>query len=177
MGKEQIYTIGHSTRSAEDFIKMLKSFDIALLADIRNFPGSRRFPHFGSEALKVSLEAEGISYRHFKDLGGRRHPRPDSRNNAWRVTAFRGYADYMETDEFATAAEELEKTAQQQTTAIMCSEAVWWSCHRALVADHLKVRGWEVLHIMKEGSADEHPYTRPARVVEGKLVYSKPQLF
>jgi uncharacterized protein (DUF488 family) len=153
---------------------MLRSFEVELLADIRNYPGSRRYPHFNSDALQLALEAAGIEYLHLKDLGGRRKPRPGSRNDGWRVEAFRGYADYMETDVFAAAAGHLMRAASYKTTAFMCSEAVWWSCHRSLVADYLKARGWKVLHIMKEGKADEHPYTKPARIVNGELIYSKP---
>ena len=156
---------------------MLQSFRIGLLVDIRNFPGSRRYPHFGKDQLEASLIQSGIRYEHLKDLGGRRTPRPDSKNDAWRVAAFRGYADYMETEVFAQAASRLEELAAGSITAYMCSEAVWWSCHRSLVSDYLKVRGWRVLHIMKAGKADEHPFTKPARIENGQLVYSKPDLF
>lgn len=172
-----VYTIGHSTHSLETFIGMLQSFDIGLLADIRNFPGSRRYPHFNKESLADSLAAANIRYEHLKDLGGRRTPLPDSRNDAWRVTAFRGYADYMESDAFKNAALHLEELAHKYVTAYMCSEAVWWSCHRSLVSDYLKSKGWKVLHIMGVNKADEHPYTKPARIENGKLVYTKPKLF
>jgi uncharacterized protein (DUF488 family) len=174
---DTVYTIGHSTHDIETFISMLQSFQVQLLADIRNFPGSRRYPHFNSENLSKSLKEAGIKYEHLKALGGRRAPRPDSKNDAWRVVAFRGYADYMETDDFKLAAEHLESLAHKNVTAYMCSEAVWWSCHRALVSDYLKARRWKVMHIMKAGKADEHPWTKPARIVDGKLTYTSPKLF
>lgn len=166
-----IYTIGHSTRSIEEFIAMLQSFEIELLADIRRFPGSRKYPQFNKPALEAFLREANINYLHDPNLGGRRKPKPDSTNTAWRNAAFRGYADYMETDEFKTAISELEKIAAKQTVAYMCSEAVWWRCHRSLVSDYLKVKGWKVMHIMDKGKATEHPYTAPAKEVQGKLFY------
>jgi uncharacterized protein (DUF488 family) len=171
MTTQKIWTIGHSTHSMDDFLALLKSHQIQAVADIRRFPGSRRLPHFNLENLHESLTQSGISYHHFEKLGGRRTPRPDSRNSGWRVMAFRGYADYMETDEFKRAAEELQQLAKQQRVVFMCSEAVWWSCHRALVSDFLKHNGWTVLHIMSVSKADEHPWTKPARIADGKLVY------
>jgi uncharacterized protein (DUF488 family) len=161
----------------EAFLDMLQSFKIELLADIRNFPGSKRFPHFNSESLARSLAQSGISYHHYKDLGGRRKPLKDSKNMGWRLAAFRGYADYMETSEFQMALHELQTVAEKSITAYMCSEAVWWSCHRSLVSDQLKNKGWKVLHIMKVGKADEHPYTKPARIINGELKYPAEDLF
>jgi uncharacterized protein (DUF488 family) len=172
-----IFTIGHSTHPIEKFIEMLKSFDIKLLADIRTFPASRRFPHFNAEQLNSSLANSGISYQHFPALGGRRKPRPGSVNGAWRVTGFRGYADYMETEVFKTAAKELAKLARTTITVYMCSEAVWWSCHRSLLSDYYKSTGWNVLHIMSAGKTEVHPYTKPARIVSGKLTYAAQELF
>ena len=172
-----IYTIGHSTHSAEDFLEMLQSFQIQLVCDIRNFPGSRRFPHFNKEQLEQFLKSHKIKYLHLKDLGGRRKPVKDSVNTAWRVEAFRGYADYMETQAFSDAIRLLEHHAIKERTVYMCSEAVWWSCHRSLVSDFLKVKGWHVLHIMAVGKAVEHPFTKPARVENGKLVYHSDDLF
>ena len=169
----EIWTIGHSTHTLEHFISLLKSFDIRLLADIRRFPGSRRLPHFSKENLSAALETQGITYEHFEALGGRRNPKPDSKNDGWRVLAFRGYADYMETESFQLAADNLARKARETRTAYMCSEAVWWSCHRALLSDYLKVRGWKVLHIMSGSKADEHPYTKPARIIDEKLSYGK----
>ncbi len=169
--KKHIWTIGHSTRTFEAFAEMLNAFRIEMLVDIRNFPGSRRYPHFSKTNLETALPQQGIKYRHLKTLGGRRRPAKDSKNTAWRVEAFRGYADYMETETFRDAAAELEKLGMEFRVAYMCSEAVWWSCHRALVSDYLKSRGWTVMHIMGPEKAEEHPYTSPARIVGGKLVY------
>lgn len=166
-----IWTIGHSTRSFEEFGLMLHAFNIELVADIRSYPGSRKFPQFNKEALEIALPQTGIEYVHLKDLGGRRKVNPDSKNTAWRHAAFRGYADYMETSAFKEGIKELIKLALHQRTAYMCSEAVWWRCHRSLVSDYLKVHGWKVMHIMSAGKAEEHPYTAPAKIVNGKLTY------
>lgn len=177
IGGVTIYTIGHSTRPAEEFTGLLKSFGVQLLADIRHFQGSRRYPHFNRQALERILEAAGIRYQHFEALGGRRKPLPDSPNRAWRVEGFRGYADYMETEPFEEAAAGLETAARRETTAYMCAEALWWSCHRALLSDYLKSRGWNVLHIMGAGKAEPHSYTKPARIVSGVLTYRQAGLF
>ena len=168
----KIFTIGHSTHPIADFIAMLKSFHIQVLADIRSMPGSRKYPWFNQYALDASLKEAGIRYIHLPALGGRRKPRPDSVNTAWRSKSFMGYADYMETTEFKTGIEELERLATNERVAYMCSEAVWWRCHRALVSDYLKVRGWEVLHIMAIDKSTEHPYTLPAHPVQGDLFYT-----
>lgn len=170
---KQVWTIGHSTRSTEEFLQLLQSFRIKMLVDIRHFPGSRRYPHFNSDQLRELLEQNHIGYIHLVNLGGRRNPVPGSVNTAWKHKAFRGYADYMQTDDFKKALQELEDIALEQPTAYMCSEAVWWSCHRALVSDILKVKGWTVMHIMSSGKATEHPYTKPAKVVNGKLEYGQ----
>lgn len=164
-----IYTIGHSTHPIEVFIAMLRSFRIELIADIRRFPGSRRYPQYNSDNLSASTQVAGIAYVHIQELGGRRKPLPDSPNTAWKNEAFRGYADYMSTDEFKIAVGELEELGRKHTTAYMCSEAVWWRCHRALVSDYLKAEGWRVMHIMSVGKATEHPYTAPARQAQVKL--------
>lgn len=177
MTNNTIWTIGHSTRSLQDFLVLLHSFKIELLVDIRSYPGSRRYPHFNKEALEVSLPLNGIEYIHLKELGGRRKPVANSSNTAWHNEAFRGYADYMQTNEFKNAIEKLEAIAQKQFTAYMCSEAVWWSCHRSLVSDVLKSKGWTVMHIMTVDKATEHPYTKPARVIDGVLRYDEPGLF
>ena len=168
----KIYTIGHSTHPIAYFIAMLKSFDIQVMADIRSMPGSNKYPQFNQSALDGSLKEAGIKYIHIPELGGRRKPRPDSVNTTWHNKAFMGYADYMETAEFKTAMEKLEQIATQQRVAYMCSEAVWWRCHRSLVSDYLKVRGWEVLHIMDISKSMEHPYTAPAHLVQGNLFYT-----
>jgi uncharacterized protein (DUF488 family) len=166
-----IWTIGHSTRPLEEFIEILRSFHIELLVDIRSLPGSRRYPHFNKEALQESLPQQAIHYIHVKELGGRRKVKPGSLNTGWRLDAFRGYADYMETNEFKQAIGELERIALQKRTSIMCAEAVWWRCHRSLVSDYLKVQGWTVLHIMDSNKVQEHPFTAPAKVTNGHLTY------
>lgn len=168
-----VYTIGHSTHSADDFLALLKSFGIERLIDIRRYPGSRRYPHFNKEALAALLSSQDIAYSHLEQLGGRRTARSDSKNTVWRHAAFRGYADYMEEEEFKNAMRELEAFAVDQRTVYMCSEAVWWSCHRSLVSDYLKARGWKVLHIMGTGKAQEHPFTSPAKIIDGELVYTE----
>jgi uncharacterized protein (DUF488 family) len=166
-----VWTIGHSTRSFDDFLALLNSFQITLTADIRSYPGSRKFPQFNKESLEITLPQNHIQNIHLKDLGGRRKVNPGSKNTSWRHLAFRGYADYMETDTFAEGIKELEMIAMNQRTAFMCSEAVWWRCHRSMVSDYLKVDGWKVMHIMNVGIAKEHPYTEPARIVHGALSY------
>ncbi|MEO7149492.1 MAG: DUF488 domain-containing protein [Rhodanobacteraceae bacterium] len=167
-----IWTIGHSTRSANEFLALLTGNGIEALADVRRFPGSRKYPHFGADALRGQLTGAGIDYEPFLELGGRRKVQPDSSNTAWRSAAFRGYADYMQTDEFQAGAERLAALTVQKCTAIMCSEAVWWRCHRGLVSDWFKVRGVEVLHIIDEQHVAEHPYTPAAHVMNGELDYA-----
>lgn len=171
MKTHTIYTIGHSTHSLEEFLNMLQSFDIKILADIRSLPGSRKYPQFNKEDLKISLEEAGIQYIHLADLGGRRKVKKDSKNNRWNNVSFKAYADYMETEEFKNAIVKLEHIALEQPTAYMCSEAVWWRCHRSMVSDYLKAKDWSVLHIMAIGKAQEHKYTSPARIVHGNVLY------
>jgi uncharacterized protein (DUF488 family) len=167
----EVWTVGHSTRSGAEFIQILKSFEIATLVDIRTYPGSRRYPQFNQAELSASLEAAGIQYVHAPNLGGRRRARKDSTNIAWRNEQFRGYADYMETQEFREAMAELLKLAQRKRTAIMCAEAVWWRCHRSLVSDYLKAAGIVVNHILTEKKSEVHPYTSAATIVNGELSY------
>ena len=179
----QIWTIGHSTRKIDIFVSLLEENGIKLLADVRQFPGSKRYPQFNKDALADSLGKAEIRYQHFPELGGRRKPRPDSCNIAWRNASFRGYADYMETEEFRKGVERLLDLATGRVrptgglankvgpTAIMCAEAVWWRCHRALISDFLKVRGIEVIHIVDHNKTELHPFTSAARVVNGKLSY------
>ena len=171
--KNILYTSGHSTRTIEEFIALLQSFKIKVLADIRRLPGSRKYPQFDQDALKQSLEENGITYIYLEELGGRRPAQKDSKNTVWRNKSFQGYADYMDTESFANGAAELAKYALQKPTAIMCSEAVWWRCHRSMVSDYFKAKGWEVLHIMALGKATEHPYTAPAKVIGEKVFYSE----
>ena len=171
MNPAVIYTIGHSTHTIEVFIAMLQSFDIKTIVDIRRFPGSRKFPQFDQENLKTALEEVGIQYISMLELGGRRKPNKDSKNTSWKNESFRGYADYMETIAFSNAVVKLEKIGLLQTTAYMCSEAVWWRCHRSMVSDYLKAKGWNVLHIMGIDKVQEHKYTVPAKVVGSKVFY------
>lgn len=168
-----IFTIGHSTRTIEEFLDLLFSFDIKVLADIRRLPGSRKYPQFDQDALKKSLPENEIEYIYIEDLGGRRKVSPDSKNTTWRNKSFQGYADYMETESFENGVKELEKLALEKNTAMMCSEAVWWRCHRSMVSDYLKAKGWEVLHIIAHGKATEHPYTAPARIIGNQVFYSE----
>jgi uncharacterized protein (DUF488 family) len=142
-----IYTIGHSTRSLDEFIGLLRVHGVEGIADIRTVPKSRRHPHFSAEALSGSLPQVGISYRHFPGLGGLRKPRRNSGNGAWRHEGFRGYANFMETDEFREALADLTAWGGEKRVAIMCAEAVWWRCHRQLTADVLVAHGIEVCHI------------------------------
>lgn len=170
---KKVWTIGHSTRTIEEFIEALQSHGIKLIADVRLLPGSKRYPQFNKETLAKSLSDAGITYVHFPELGGRRKPRKDSRNTAWRNDAFRGYADHMETPEFVEGIARLkEATGRRGGAAIMCAEAVWWRCHRSLIADYLKAQGTEVIHIMDANKTEPHPFTSAAKIVDGKLDYS-----
>jgi uncharacterized protein (DUF488 family) len=166
-----IYTIGHSTRPLDDFLALLNAHGIGQLADVRTVPRSRRHPHFTRESLDVSLPAAGIAYRHMAGLGGLRKPRKDSRNMAWRVEGFRGYADYMETADFQQALAGLIDWAADAPTAIMCAESVWWRCHRQLIADALVAQGIEVRHISSEKAAPVHTLTNFARLIDQKVSY------
>ena len=161
-----MYTIGHSTRSLSEFIALLRENGVERLADIRRYPGSRRYPHFSREALASSLP---IEYVHMPELGGRRKPDPHSRNLAWRNDQFRAYADHMATDEFRIAVDTL--LASPRITAVMCAEAVPWRCHRQLLADDLVRRGVEVLHIIGPHSVKRHEMNPNARIEEGHIVY------
>jgi uncharacterized protein (DUF488 family) len=167
----KIWTVGHSTRSAEKFREILKAHGIEVLVDVRTYPGSRRYPQFNRDELSDSLGRSKIEYRHEPRLGGRRSPRPDSHNTAWRNAQFRGYADHMETEEFKNGVRELLELAASKRVAIMCAEAVWWRCHRSLIADYLKAEGHEVIHILNDKKTEEHPFTSAARIVKGKLSY------
>jgi uncharacterized protein (DUF488 family) len=169
-----IWTIGHSTRSLEEFLELLSASNIEAVADVRRYPGSRRWPHFARGSLSSALEKQGLLYLWFPELGGRRTPSPDSLNTAWRSAAFRGYADYMATEAFAEGLERLINLASGLRTAIMCAESLWWRCHRGLIADVLRWLNFEVIHILGPGSTAPHPYTPAARIVSGRLSYSAP---
>ena len=164
-----MFTIGHSTRSFDELLALLKGNAIERLADVRRYPGSRRYPHFSREALARSLPAAGIEYVHMPELGGRRKPEPDSRNDGWRNPQFRAYADYMASDEFREAVDRL--LAAPQRTAIMCAEAVPWRCHRNLIADELVRRGLEVRHIIGPDPPQAHVINPMARPEGDHLVY------
>jgi uncharacterized protein (DUF488 family) len=166
-----IYTLGHSIRSLDEFLSLLNAHRITRLADVRTVPGSRRHPQFGRDSLARSLSAAGIEYRHFPGLGGLRKPRADSSNTAWQNAGFRGYADYMETPAFEQALDELIEWANGGSNesdagrvAVMCAEAVWWRCHRQLIADALVARGIPVAHIVGPGPANAHQLTSFASV-------------
>jgi len=168
----RIWTIGHSTREIDSFVSLLEENGIKLLADVRSLPGSKRYPQFNREALAESLRDGGIRYEHFPELGGRRKPKPDSRNTAWRNASFRAYADHMETEEFQKGIERLLVLAGEVgPAAVMCAEAVWWRCHRSLISDYLKSRGIEVMHILDANKTQPHPFTSAARIVNGELNY------
>lgn len=170
-----IFTVGHSTLSIERFIELLKTYGIEQLIDIRTMPGSRRNPQFGGEALARSLGAAHIEYDHMGALGGLRRARKDSPNAGWRNKSFRGYADYMQTAEFAHAVEALVQRSRQKRTAIMCAEAVPWRCHRSLVADALELRGVPVIEILSETSYRPHKLTPFARVDGTSITYPPEQ--
>ncbi len=167
----KIWTVGHSTRSGEELVQILLAHKIEVLVDVRTFPGSRRYPQFNRDTLAESLRAAGIEYKHEGRLGGRRTPRPDSHNTAWRNAQFRGYADHMETEQFKNGVRELLELAANKRVAVMCAEAVWWRCHRSLIADYLKAEGHEVVHIIDEKKTEEHPFTSAARIIDGRLSY------
>jgi uncharacterized protein (DUF488 family) len=170
-----IWTIGHSTRPIEDFLSLLSGSLIEVIADVRSFPGSRRYPQYGREALAATLDAHAIRYYWLPALGGRRRALPDSPNTAWRNASFRGYADYMSTEEFAKGLVQVLEVSGRARTAMMCSEALWWRCHRSMIADALHVRGIEVVHILDTKHSVVHPMTSAARVVGGVLSYAAPQ--
>ena len=170
----RIWTIGHSTQSLEQFLELVAAHEIEAVADVRRYPGSRHWPHFAREALSRSLATRGLDYEWMPELGGRREPLPDSPNTAWRNAGLRGYADYMATDEFSEGLTRLASMAQGLRTAIMCAEAVWWRCHRGLIADALRWSGFEVGHIMGLGALITHPYTSAARIEGGLLTYTPP---
>lgn len=170
--RSTVWTLGHSTRALEEFIETLQSASITTVADVRRFPGSRRYPQYNQQPLIESLAAAGIKYVWLPELGGRRKARPDSPNTAWRNASFQGYADYMDTNAFEEGAERVIALAAQERVALMCSEVLWWRCHRALIADYLKIRGYRVIHLLAPNKHEEHPYTSAARVIDGRLSYA-----
>ena len=185
---KRIYTIGHSTRTLDELVALLREHSVTRLADVRRYPASRRHPHFSREALQGSFavfaaqddkrgkaqdDTGGMVYEHFEDLGGRRTPAKDSRNMAWENEQFRGYADYMYTEEFKAAVDRLLHS--ERVTAVMCAEAVPWRCHRNLLADELVRRGIEVLHIVGPGSAQPHKLSKMAKIAGDCVIYPPEQ--
>lgn len=166
-----LHTIGHSTRTLEQFLALLKAHDIQRVVDIRTIPKSRHNPQFGQDILSPALQAAGIGYTYLGTLGGLRHTTKDSINTGWENLSFRGYADYMATDAFQEGLQELKSLAEQQRVAIMCAEAVPWRCHRSLVADALIVQNWEVLDIQSKKTAKLHALTPFLKVENGKIIY------
>ena len=167
-----MWTVGHSTRPISEFIALLHSAAITLVADVRRFPVSRRNPQFSQPSFSESLAGAGIDYLALPELGGRRRLRLDSPHTAWRNASFRAYADYMDTDAFRQGVDRVIALAGRQRAALMCAEAVWWRCHRALIADYLKVRGHAVIHLHSPTRHDAHPYTSAARIVHDRLSYA-----
>lgn len=175
---DQLWTIGHSNRPIEAFLELLRENQVACLADVRRFPGSRKHPQFGKEELPRSLAEAGIEYRHFEALGGRRRERlADSPNGAWRVEQFAAYADYTLSAEFGSALEELMSAARAKRTAIMCAEQDFHSCHRRLIADALVARGWEVYNIVRKQRTEPHTLPDFARVEGERVTYPGATLF
>lgn len=170
-----VFTVGHSTRSIDDFLAILRAHRIVAVVDVRRFPASRRHPQFGRDALDEALRHAGIDYVHLSDLGGRRSPRPDSPNTSWRAAGFRGYADYMRTQPFRAALQQVVDLAAAKRVALMCAEAVPWRCHRQLIADALAARGHQVVHLLATDRTERHVLNPAARQLEdGGLVYPAP---
>ena len=169
-----LWTLGHSTKPIDEFIGLLLAHQISLLIDVRTVPRSRYNPQFNRDTLAQSLRDAGLQYRHLPELGGLRKPMKDSLNDGWRNASFRGYADYMQTEEFHEAINALMASGHQEQTTVMCAEAVPWRCHRSLIADALVSRGWDVRHIMSPENATPHILTSFAHVEKGTLTYPKP---
>lgn len=169
-----ILTVGHSTRSLDEFLTLLKSHKVELLIDVRTVPRSRRNPQFNRETLPGALESAGVSYLHVPGLGGLRHPKKDSPNTGWRNDSFRGFADYMGTEDFGTNIEGLVGLAREKRVALMCAEALPWRCHRSLIADALLLRGIRVGHIMSVSATHPHEMTSFARVSGLSITYPAP---
>ena len=171
MARRILYTVGHSTRTLEDFVALLAQHGVGAIADVRRFPGSRKYPHFGVDALAASLPAAGVRYVPMPALGGRRRTHAGSPNGGWRNESFRGYADHMESGEFAAGLAALATLARAVPTAIMCAEAVPWRCHRGLIADAMIVRGWQVLDIIGPAAPKPHRLTAFAHVEGTHVTY------
>jgi uncharacterized protein (DUF488 family) len=171
----KVWTVGHSTQTLAELVALLVAHDIAQVADVRTVPRSRRHPQFDTDALARSLPERGVAYVHLQRLGGWRHANADSPNGGWRNLSFRGYADYAMGEEFAEGLAQLRGIAAVRRTAMMCSEALWWRCHRRLVADRLLVAGDTVCHINSSGGVSVHQLTPFATVEpDGLITYSAP---
>jgi uncharacterized protein (DUF488 family) len=168
-----IWTIGHSTRPLGEFLGLLAENRVEGVADVRSHPGSRHYPQYGQNALRAALIENDIEYTWMQTLGGRRRARADSPNTVWRNVSFRGYADYMQTEAFDFGLNALLDLARKKRTSLMCAEAVWWRCHRSMIADALKASCIRVLHIIGTNNVIEHPWTAPARMVDGRLTYTE----
>ena len=166
-----IWTVGHSNRPLENFLEILKAHAIERVLDVRRFPASRKWPHFNAVELGGSLSRAGIEYVGMPELGGRRKPRPDSPHTAWRVEAFRGYADFMDTPEFARGLEKITELARERRSTLMCAEALPWRCHRSLIADALLARGFEVFEILSEKESRPRKLPDFARVEGTRVIY------
>ncbi len=171
MPRELLYTIGHSTHPIDEFISLLKEYGIKQLVDVRTIARSRHNPQFNEKRLASRLKKSKIQYSHDRELGGLRHAKKDSINMGWRNASFRGYADYMQTDEFGSALKALIVKVKKKTSVIMCAEVLPWRCHRSMIADALVKQKWEVLHIMSKTSAYKHKLTSFAKMRNGKLTY------
>ena len=171
----RVWTLGHSTRSFDEFLALLEENHVQLLVDVRHFPTSQRVPWAAKASLAAALRDHGLGYEHFEDLGGYRKARSGSVNTGWRNAGFRGYADHMTSPEFAVALERLIALAAKNRAAIMCAEAVPWKCHRSLLSDALLARGVRVLHILSRGKTQEHRLTKFARVHGGQVAYPAPK--
>ena len=169
---KRIFTIGHSTHPIEEFLALLSQQEILALADVRSYPSSKRWPQFNQDELQRAIERAGIQYRWLKSLGGRRKSKDsESVHTAWQIPAFRAYADYADSDDFRAGLDELIALAEQKRAAYMCSEGLWWRCHRRIISDHLVMRGWTVMHIMPTGKLVEHALPDFARVENGRIIY------
>lgn len=166
-----ILTIGHSNRSLQDFLGLVHAHGLRRILDVRRYPASRKWPHFDAAALSDALSREGIAYSGVPELGGRRKPRPDSRHAAWREEGFRGFADFMDTEDFARGLERVEGLARAERSALMCSEALPWRCHRSLIADALVARGWEALDVLSAGPPRPHRLPPFARLEGQTVIY------
>jgi uncharacterized protein (DUF488 family) len=171
MSHHVLYTVGHSNRSLEEFVSILKAHGVERVLDVRRYPASRKWPHFNARELAAGLSAAGIAYSGVPELGGRRRAAAEFPHRAWRVEAFRGYADFMDTVDFAAGLARAESLARERPSALMCAEALPWRCHRSLIADALVVRGWEVRDILSEKEVRAHRLPDFARLEGERIIY------